>query len=346
MSAILLGLSDGILRVEYVDRSAKGERVLDHGRVTSIAVDRHEPRRAYASTWDHGLWLTTDDGRTWSPCGTRLGQRKFSRIAIGPPSDGKPSTVYVGTEPSALYASIDRGLTFVELEGLQRVPSRTEWAFPPRPYTHHVWTITVDPFNPAIIHVGIELGGIISSFDGGQTWRDRQPIADPDCHTLRTHHKAPNRLYEAGGAWYCESRDQGETWVRDLDGIPDQLRYFYSMVVDPGDPDVRLLTAAKTPFSGQYGAAPEHAWSTAYRKIGNHPWQELGKGFPPHEGNGMGWFASDEVTPGEFFYVTPRGDLYHSDDQGESWRRVWEKSAISAPSELVRFAEVTGSPFA
>jgi photosystem II stability/assembly factor-like uncharacterized protein len=255
--------------------------------------------------------------------------------------------VYVGAEPSALFRSTDEGDSFTELDALQAIPSRREWAFPPRPYTSHVWAITVDPLNPQALHVGIELGGIMSSFDGGQTWRDRRPVADPDCHTLRMHRDAPGRLYEAGGAWYCESTDNGETWVRDMDGIPDELRYFYSLVVDPGDPDVRLLTASFNPFRGQYGAAPDQAWSTAYRKTATTEWKEIGNGFPPHEGNGMGWFVSDEATAGEFFYVTPGSGVYRSADQGRSWTEIrWSSPPPITETARVRAAEANAAPFA
>jgi photosystem II stability/assembly factor-like uncharacterized protein len=342
--ALLLALSDGIVRVGLSDLEGEATRVLDGGRVTSIAVDRHHPGRAYASTWDRGIWRSEDYGAEWERCGLGLGERNFTRVAVGPPDSHGVGRVYVGTEPSALHSSADDGETFDEIESLQHIPSRSEWSFPPRPYTSHVWVITVDPSNPDTIHVGIELGGIVSSFDRGRTWRDRQPVADPDCHTLRMHPKAPDRLYEAGGAWYCESRDQGKTWSRELDGLPDDLRYFYSLVVDPDDPDVRLLTAARNPFQGQYGAAREQAWSTAYRRTATTDWEELDNGFPPHEGNGMGWFANDEQTSGEFWYVTPRAEIYRSLDQGQSWKEVSYGFPHSSEATLVRAAElVAGS---
>ena len=48
--------------------------------------------------------------------------------------------------------------------------------FPPRPFTHHVRWITVDPNNPNTIHVSIEAGAVIQSNDKGHTWIDKNSV--------------------------------------------------------------------------------------------------------------------------------------------------------------------------
>lgn len=341
MAALLLGHSTGILRLDLSSR--RGAAVLDGPRVMSIAVDRLHPGRAYAATWQDGLFRSDDDGLSWRRCASAGPGQAFARVFVAPHGDGaRPATVYVGTEPSALLRSADGGDTFTELAGLQEVPSRPEWSFPPRPYTSHVWAVVVDPLDPDTLHVGIELGGVISSFDGGRTWRDRQPGADPDCHMLRMHPLAPGRVYEAGGACYCESGDQGATWTRDLDGIPEDLRYFYSLAVDPGDPDTVVLTASRDPFHGHHTTPPERAWGTAYRRGGAGGWQEITAGFPEPQGTAMGWFATDEVTPGLFHYVTPQGRVFASVDGAARWSEVEWDRADGAADIVVRGAEVTG----
>ena len=50
------------------------------------------------------------------------------------------------------------------------------WAFPPRPFTHHVRWITVDPNNPNTIYVSIEAGAVIQSNDKGHTWIDKNSV--------------------------------------------------------------------------------------------------------------------------------------------------------------------------
>src|SRR5690606_22240731 len=107
------------------------------------------------------------------------------------------SVVYLGTEPSNLYRSEDNGATWQGFPSLLEVPRQPTWSFPPRPWTSHVRWITLHPADPATIYVGIELGGVIRTRDGGQTWDDRKPEGQHDAHALATHPAAPDRVYEA-----------------------------------------------------------------------------------------------------------------------------------------------------
>ena len=75
--------------------------------------------------------------------------------------------VYAGTEPSRLFRSDDGGESWRELEGLLELPSRPSWSFPPRPWTSHVRWIAPSPHDADLILVGIELGGLMRSSDGG-----------------------------------------------------------------------------------------------------------------------------------------------------------------------------------
>jgi photosystem II stability/assembly factor-like uncharacterized protein len=342
MTALLFGLNNGIARIDL--DSGQGQLTLQVPHVWSIAADRSRPGIVYAATWGDGVWRSEDDGRSWRCVQPHRDGYNFTRVAVTPSSASGAGTVYLGTEPSALFVSTDGGETISELGALQEIPSRSDWSYPPRPHTSHTWTIVIDPNDGQRIFVGIELGGIMSSFDGGHTWRDRQPVADRDCHTLRFHSAAPGRVYEVGGAWFAESDDYGATWTRNLDGIPDELRYFYSLAVDPGDPNTMVMTTSRDPFHGHFIADPAHAWSAAYRRSAGSDWQLVEGGFPASEGNAMGWFATDEHTSGRMYYTAPGGSIHRSDDGGLTWPELeWERPAELA-SLTVRALEVTEGP--
>ena len=87
--------------------------------------------------------------------------------------------VYAGTEPSRLFRSEDQGESWRELEALLELPSRPTWSFPPRPWTSHVRWIAPSPHDADLLLVGIELGGLMRSDDGGQSWEDHRPGAQP-----------------------------------------------------------------------------------------------------------------------------------------------------------------------
>ena len=117
--------------------------------------------------------------------GTRVGfpQPDVFSVAVGP-VDG---ALYAGCEPSMLFVSRDRGERWAELASLREIPSAPTWSFPPRPWTSHVRWIAPSPHDAALLLVGIELGGVMRSEDGGETWSDHRPGAQLDCHSLAWH---------------------------------------------------------------------------------------------------------------------------------------------------------------
>jgi hypothetical protein len=127
-------------------------------------------------------------------------------------------------------------------------------------------------------------------------------------------------MYEGGGASYHESRDGGATWTLNLSGIPDDVPYFYSLAVDPGDPDSVILSGARDPFSGHAVAVMGlPTWSSLYR-LHDGGWTEVRDGLPEPDGTAMGTLCA--AGPGVFYYVLESGDLYRSEDGGRSFTMV------------------------
>jgi hypothetical protein len=306
MTTLFLGADEGLVRVELNGR-ASAEWCFRRGPVASVVP-------GYAATLGHGVMRSDDGGATWTEAGAI--DAPLTWVVAVSPADG---AVYVGTEPSALFRSEDGGRSFHELPGLQEIPSRADWSFPPAPDTHHVHSIAAAVDDPETLVVGIELGGVMHSVDGGETWSERTD-ADPDPHVLLAHRGAPGRFYEGGGATFAESRDGGASWRRDLAGIPEDVRYFYSLAVDPGDPDTMVISGARDPFSGHgvFPGAP--VWSSLYRRSGDGPWHEVRDGLPDPDGTAMGRLCAAE--PGLFFYVTEPGAIYRSRDAGETWSKL------------------------
>ena len=149
--------------------------------VQCIAVDPADHDTVYAGLADGGVRRSSDGCKTWVDCGLPAPQ-VFS-VAVSA-ADG---AVYAGTEPSALYRSDDRGKSWRGLDGLLELPSRPTWSFPPRPWTSHVRWIAPSPHDADVVLAGIELGGLMRSTDGGETWEDQRPGSQPDVHSLAWH---------------------------------------------------------------------------------------------------------------------------------------------------------------
>ena len=172
-----------------------------------LASDLGDPDTLYVGTTDEGIFKSADGGGTWEKL-SGIEHPRVTAVAVSP-TDG---AVYAGTEPSALFVSRDGGESWRELEDMRNLPSAPTWSFPPRPWTSHVRAIALSYADPNLVVAGIELGGVVRSADGGETWQDQRPGAQPDCHSLFAHSEAPDLLYEAGGGGFARSTDFGDSW--------------------------------------------------------------------------------------------------------------------------------------
>jgi photosystem II stability/assembly factor-like uncharacterized protein len=262
-------------------------------------------------TANHGLFRSTDAGATWSPA-VGIDHDRVTAVACAARGSDAGTTVdwWAGTEPSRLYRAAD-GATWAEREGLTELPSSSSWAFPPRPHTHHVRWITVDPLDPDRLHVAVEAGALVSTPDAGATWHDRVSGSRRDTHSMATHPDAPARLYCAAGDGYAESTDRGETWHHPQDGLDH--RYCWSVAVDPADPDHRLVSAARGAMSAHRAASAE---TYVYERRGDDPWERV-DGLPTGEGVTRYVLA----TGSKRFYALSNAGLFTS-ETGATWTRL------------------------
>lgn len=234
-------------------------------QLRQAAVDPHTPEILYAASRGSGVARSDDGGRSWRRL--RFGADDAFAIAAGP-AEG---SVYVGTEPSRLFLSRDRGASWEELTALQDIPSRPTWSFPPRPWTSHVRTIAPHPGDPDVILVGIELGGVMRTVDGGSSFEDHPRGAVADAHALAWHPSSPDAAYEAGGGGAARSNDGGSTWRRHDAGR--ELHYCWGLAVDPADPD-RWYVSAAASAGRAHGRAD--AGAGVFRSEEGGGWQRLG----------------------------------------------------------------------
>jgi photosystem II stability/assembly factor-like uncharacterized protein len=311
--SVFVCTSDGRLLALRRDAGAwAAETMLEDAGAQCVATDG---TRVLAGTRGSGAYLSGDDGRTWDA--VDLPESDVFSVAIGA-ADG---ALYAGTEPSRLFVARD-GDPWTELEALQDIPSKPRWSFPPRPWTHHVRWIAPDPHRAERMLVGIELGGVMRTDDGGATFSDHRPGAKLDAHQLAWHPRADGRAYQAAGDGAARSDDGGETW-RSLDAGRDR-GYCWALALDADDPERWYVSAATGPGAAHAGAS---ARGRLYRAEADG-WRRLG--------------LADETMPyalaaadGALFVGLADGRILHSGDRGETFTdtgvRVGPISAMAAP---------------
>jgi photosystem II stability/assembly factor-like uncharacterized protein len=271
-----------------------------------LAVDPADPEIVFAGLCEGGIRRTADAGRTWVDCG--LPEPGVYSLAVSA-VDG---AVYAGTEPSALYRSDDGGRSWRALDALLELPSRPTWSFPPRPWTSHVRWIAPSPHDADLLLVGIELGGLMRSDDGGESWQDHRPGAQRDVHSIAWHPRVAGRAYEAGGGGAAWSTDAGETW-QPADGGRDR-HYTWAVAADPLDPDLWYVSASTGPYAAHGGGDPQ---ARIYGRR-NGGWEALGGGLPePLGAMPYALLATEE----RLLAGLSDGQLWESRDRGKTWRR-------------------------
>ncbi|THE63819.1 hypothetical protein D8Y22_15895 [Salinadaptatus halalkaliphilus] len=287
-----------------------------------VVASNDAPDSAFVGTFDDGLFRTTDGGETFERLETDavFDSEAVTSLAISPHD---ADVVYAGTEPSRVYCSTDGGDSWTHLEGIVDLPSANEWSFPPRPHTHHVRWLEVDPFDPDRLYVGIEAGAFVYSDDGGETWHERPEGSRRDNHTLATHPDREGRVYTAAGDGYAESDDGGESWVHPQAGL--EHTYCWGLARDPGDPGSVIVSSASGASSAH---TAERAESYVYRRsaagdedAADTAWERLeDTGLPTGEGVVRAVFGT--TGEGGVVYGLSNRGLFVSEDFGGRWERV------------------------
>ena len=290
-------------------------------RASCLAVHHGVPGLVYAGTRDRGVWRSEDRGASWRPIG--LAERDVTSLAV---SRVDPSLVYAGCKPASVFVSRDAGDSWHELEAFRRV-RRWYWASPAEPpdLRAYVMGLAASPSDPDVIVAGIEAGAVVRSGDGGRSWSPHRRAADRDCHALTFHASDGHWVYEAGGGGPAVSRDAGERWTHTVRGMAG--RYGMAVAADPLRPEVWYVTAApiwspRAPLRMPVGHTEGGAMATLYRSSGGASWEPLRGGLPEPLDHPPYGLATTPAAPGHLYLGLSHGEVWHSRDHGDTWRRL------------------------
>jgi hypothetical protein len=238
---VVVGTSAGIFWGESgTSAEGIGERGVRH---VTRAGDR-----LFAGASD-GVYVS-GDGRSWKRSGVDGGE--VWNVA-GAASDDR--TVYASTCPAHLFVTHDAGDTWHEVASFLEAPGAERWCVPNSPIGARALALAFDPFDPQRLWVGVEVGGVVASHDGGQHWSVTRPGGNADVHLLWAHPKRPGVLFATTGygrnddepmnpslAGPYRSEDGGASWQ--YLGESMQPHYTRAMCVDPRPPHALTIPAA------------------------------------------------------------------------------------------------------
>src|SRR5690242_4430757 len=240
MTSLLVATESTVLVVD-ADRGTMSPSTSLGDRPTCITAD--SAGRAWCGTQRGGVYRSDDGGISWRNVGGLQGRRIMSISA----SPARPDLVWLGTEPSEVWRSPNGGDSWTQTFPLETLSSSSDWSFPPKPDTHHVRWIACHPRDADRLWVAIEAGALVSTQDGGRSWRDRVQGGPWDTHELAIHADAPIALRIAAGDGYFESDDGGATWRSPEEGL--DVDYLRSVAIDPARADVVIISASSGPRS-------------------------------------------------------------------------------------------------
>ena len=213
------------------------KHTLNNHSLTSIAVTEGV---ILAGTRD-GIWRSTDNGRTWHESNRNLAIR-YVRWMV---SSARPSTaILVGTEPAGIFISRDGGLSWNPNPEVSVLRDRYGWFLPYSPNAGCVrgFAIAESGSGQDRIYAAVEVGGVLVSNDGGETWQlvegsDGKPDLNrefgtrihADVHSIAVHPTSSEIITAATGGGLYRSTDGGRTWKNLYES------YIRAMWVDPKD---------------------------------------------------------------------------------------------------------------
>lgn len=261
-----------------------------------------------------GVFRSDDDGHTWNGASEGLGVRHVRWMAFHPEvSDFE----FAGTEPADIFISHDGGQSWRECKEVAKLRDQYRWMLP---YSKEAGCVRGFAFHGSHAYAAVEVGGLLQSEDGGETWRlaegsngipdldgPPEPLIYPDVHSVlaaSTDLAGPAQLYAPTGGGFYKSEDGGSRWTLLYD------YYCRAVWVDPSDASHLVL-------------GPAHS-------VGSEGWiaesRDGGKDWAPVAGFEQPW--PDKMVErllqidDELFAVLSNGELLSTPVANLDWRQI------------------------
>jgi photosystem II stability/assembly factor-like uncharacterized protein len=298
----LFALADDAFQHEWPGQPVGGLARDRFGNALAIVGGRSLRRRTVG-----GAWSTIAESEVALAC----------CVVIG-------TTLYVGSDCNAELWRVGDAGALERLGGFDHVPGRDRWYAGAAlvdgrllgpPLGIRSMAATCD--GRALL-ANVHVGGIPRSTDGGVTWQPTIEI-DSDVHQVCTHPTRPEIVVAASGIGLGVSRDGGQTWCTEQDGLHAP---YCSAVAVVGDD---IFVAASADHFARQGAIYRRAIDR------DGPLTPVGGGLPCWI-DGISDTGNIAVSGGVVAVADRAGNLFLSADAGHTWSR--RDVQLPTPSSL------------
>jgi BNR/Asp-box repeat len=255
---------------------------------------------------------------------------EFKRVWHLEPSLSDPETVYAGVEDAALFRSSDGGQNWQELPGLRGHGTGPKWQ--PGAGGMCLHTVILDPSNPQRIFIAISAAGAFRTDDGGKNWKPinyglrSQYIPDPNAevghcvHHIAMNPSRPNVLFMQKHWDVMRSDNAGDEWKEISGNLPTD--FGFAIDVHAHEPETIYVVPIK---SDSEHFVPDGKLRVFRSRTGGNEWEALTKGLPQSNcfvnvlRDAM---AVDQLDKCGVYFGTSGGQVYASDDAGDSWNPI------------------------
>lgn len=299
-------------------------------QVRALAIRPDDPKIVFAGT-DKGVYRSKDRGDTWEALNDAGPGKEVWSLVIHPDN---PDVMFAGYDPCSISRSKDGGDTWEMMDTSRVVYPHITTYMPPT--GKRVIGMAIDPTNTQDMYAAIEVGGLLSSRDGGESWDSM--IDGPyiknntlDLHQVQVSAAAPGTVHIATQTAMFRSRDKGARWEHvQVEEMFPGGSYCRDLLVAPDDPKTIYLAAG----AGGGAAPPDTVQEGALFKSTDagetYDRMDLGERVPGR----MMQIAIDRAAPDHIYCAAYSGEVYSSTDGGGSW----SKSML--PVEATRYLHV------
>ena len=291
--------------------------------------------------WGPKIYCSDNEGTTWIEMSTPSFPVTDTVVlksiwTLSYSGNDPAGTFYAGTEPAALFKTVDNGKQFTLNESLWKHPSKNTWTGGGKgshdPFLHE---ILFDPEDKDHLYAAISCGGVFSSMDNGKTWdplnkgirADYLPVQFPetgqDPHILRICKSKPNVLWQQNHCGVYRSENKGLLWS-DLSDTRKSTDYGFCMAIDHENENRAWIIPCQ---SDDFRIPVNNKLSVFMTGDGGHAWEEKSKGLPTGYAFDVVLRQGMDSYKNHLVFGSNNGNVYCSDNYGDQWNTVTQNLA-------------------